>query len=81
MIRTADAKTVANELHARYEPIRAVTLMARSLQKAMFTGRADDVVFWALVFAHYRGGELCDSTETQLGVFRQYILPDHLDPN
>ena len=81
MIRTADTKAIASELHSRYEPIRAVTLMARSLQKALFAGRADDVVFWALVFAHYRGGELSDSTERQLAEFRQYILPDHPDTN
>ncbi len=76
MIRTADAKIVASELHYRYEPLRAVALIGRVVQKAIFAGRADEVVFWALVYAHYRGGELCDSTEKQLAAFRQYILPD-----
>lgn len=59
LIRTADTKIVASELHARYEPIRAVTIIGRTLQKALFAGRSDEVVFWALVHAHYRGGNLC----------------------
>ncbi|WP_248307707.1 hypothetical protein [Bosea sp. AS-1] len=58
MIRMTDAKVVAGELHARYDHARAVTLMARTMQKALFGGRQDEVVFWALVYAHYCGGEL-----------------------
>ena len=67
---------VAQELHARYEPLRAVTLIGRTIQKALFAGRSDEVVFWALVHAHYRGGKLCGATEGQLAAFRDYILPD-----
>jgi hypothetical protein len=81
VIRTADAKTVANELHARYDPARAVTLIGRTLQKALFAGRSDDVVFWALVHAHYRGGDLCCSTEEQLSAFSQFILRDPSELN
>ncbi|MFH1558342.1 MAG: hypothetical protein ABII76_26370 [Pseudomonadota bacterium] len=76
MIRTADTKLIASELHSRYEPPRAVALIGRTLQKALFAGRADEVVFWALVYAHYRGGDLCDATEEQLAAFRKNILPD-----
>ena len=72
MIRTADTKIIASELHARYEPDRAVTLIGRTLQKALFAGRSDEVVFWALVHAHYRGGDLCASAArptTRFGSF------------
>lgn len=81
MIRTADTKIIASELHSRYEPARAVALIGRAVQKALFAGRADDVVFWALVYAHYRGGELCDATEEQLAAFRASILPDPSELN
>lgn len=76
LIRMREARLVAEALHARYQPIRAVVLMSRILQKALFAGRSDDVVFWALVHAHYRGGDLSDATAVQLAVFREYILPD-----
>lgn len=76
MIRVMDARHVADELHGRYEPIRAVTLIARTLQKALFGGRSDDVVFWAIVYAHYRGGKLSGATEAELEAFRDFILPD-----
>jgi hypothetical protein len=76
VISKADTKRVANELHLRYEPARAIVLMSRLLQKALFTGRSDEVVFWALVHAHYRGGDLSDRSHKQLASFSDYILPD-----
>ena len=79
MIRVSEAKRVAEALHARYEPIRAVTLIGRVLLKALFAGRSDEVVFWALVHAHYRGGELSGATEVELDEFRDFILPDPKD--
>lgn len=79
MVSMTDAKLVARELHARYVPIRAVVLVSRLLQKALFAGRSDEVVFWALVHAHYRGGELSDATGEQLGAFRAKILPGPVD--
>ena len=81
MIRTADTKMVASALHSRYEPARAVALIGRTLQKALFSGRSDEVVFWSLVFVHYRGGDLCDQTEQQLSAFRDHILPDTSEVN
>lgn len=81
MIRTADTKIVASELHARYDPVRAVTLIGRTLQKALFAGRSDEVVFWALVHAHYRGGDLCPSVEEQLSWFSSFIIRDPTDLN
>jgi len=81
VIRTADTKIVASELHARYEPIRAVTLIGRTLQKALFAGRSDEVVFWALVHAHYRGGDLCAAVEEQLNAFSRFILRDPTELN
>ncbi len=79
MIRIAEAKRVAEALHARYEPVRAVVLIARILEKALFAGRSDEVVFWALVYAHYRGDGLSGATEAELNEFRDFILPDPED--
>lgn len=76
MIRMTDAKLVAQELHTRYEPMRAVVLISRAMQKAVFAGRSDDVVFWALVYANYRGADLSDATAAQLAAFRDLILPE-----
>ena len=81
MIHTADTKIVADELHARYDHLRAVTLIGRTMQKALFAGRSDEVVFWALVHAHYFGGELCDSTEKQLNYFAPFIARDPSEVN
>jgi hypothetical protein len=76
MIRSRDAKVVADALHERYNPVRAMVLIARVLQKALFAGRADDVVFWALVYAHYRGGDLSPSTQERLSVFSAFLEYD-----
>ncbi len=81
MIRTAETKIVAQELHLRYDQMRAVTLIGRTMQKALFAGRSDEVVFWALVHAHYRGGDLSDTTEEQLGFFAPFIARDPSDIN
>jgi hypothetical protein len=81
VIRTADTKIVAHELHARYDHLRAVTLIGRTMQKALFAGRSDEVVFWALVHAHYCGGELRDSTEEQLRFFAPFIVSDPSEVN
>jgi len=81
MIRMSDAKAVAGELHERYEPLRAVVLVSRSLQRALFAGRSDDVVFWALVHAHYRGDDLCDSVEQQLASLAGMIIRDPSERN
>ena len=35
-----DARLVAQELQDRYEPLRAVVLVSRLMQKAMFAGRS-----------------------------------------
>ncbi len=80
MIRTTDTKIIAEALH-RYDQVRAVTIIGRTLQKALFAGRSDEVVFWALVHAHYRGGELCAATEEQLHAFSDYILRDPSEVN
>lgn len=73
MIRKADTKFIAKELRSRYDPARAVVLIGRSMMKALFGGRSDEVVFWALVHAHYRGGRLCEATEEQLSPFAHYF--------
>ena len=81
MIRTADTKIVAHELHARYDHFRAVTLIGRTLQKALFAGRSDEVVFWALVHAHYRGVDLCSETKEQLNFYPPFIVRDPSEIN
>jgi hypothetical protein len=81
VIRTADTKIVAQELLTRYDHARAVTLIGRTLQKALFAGRSDEVVFWALVHAHYRGGDLCAPMEEQLNAFSRFIIRDPSETN
>ena len=81
MIRNADAKAVAHELHARYDHARAVTLIGRLLTKALFGGRPDEVVFWALVYAHYCGGDLSPTTKAQLDDLSPFILRNPPRPN
>jgi predicted RecB family nuclease len=81
VIRTADTKIVAQELHMRYDHVRAVTIIGRTLQKALFAGRSDEVVFWALVHAHYRGGDLCSVAEEQLHAFADFIIRDPSEVN
>lgn len=76
MIRITDAKVVASELRTRYDHARAVTLVGRTMQKALFGGRPDDVVFWALVFAQYCGEELCPTVDGQREAFAPFILRD-----
>jgi hypothetical protein len=58
VIPTADTKIVARELHVCYDHFRAVTLIGRTMQKAPFAGRSDEVVFRALVRALLRRGPL-----------------------
>lgn len=81
VILTAETKMVAHELHARYDHPRAVTLIGRTLQKALFAGRSDEVVFWALVHAHYCGGNLCAPVEEQLNAFSDFIIRDPSETN
>jgi hypothetical protein len=76
VIRTAETKIVAEALRERYKPARAVSLIGRVIGKAVFTGRSDEVVFWALVHAHYRGGDLCPTTEEQLNMFARFFITD-----
>lgn len=74
MFDAINVASVARELRSRYEPLRAITLTARLMQKAIFAGRSDEVVFWALVYASYRGDRLNASTEEQLDAFRHEML-------
>ena len=81
MINMSDAKAVAGELHQRYAPVRAVVLVSRSLQRALFAGRSDDVVFWALVHAHYRNDDLDGEVEKQLAALLGTIIRDPSERN
>lgn len=74
MIRMTDAKVVAEELRIRYEHARAITLVSRTIQKALFGGRPDEAIFWALVYAHYCGGDLNPVIDQQLEAFAPFIL-------
>lgn len=69
-------RQVAEALHQRYDALRAVTLVGQQMMKALFAGRAEAVLFWALVHAHYRGGDLSDDTERELAVFSDFIERD-----
>ena len=81
MFDLGNAATLARELKDRYDPLRAVTLTARLMQKAIFAGRSDDVVFWALVYALYRGHGLNAPTSEQLDAFRAELLRSLKQPS
>lgn len=76
LISRADAKVVAEELHVRYDPVRAVVLIGRLITKGVFAGRSDDVVFWALVHAHFRGSDLTSWSEQQLAGLPEAVFTD-----
>jgi hypothetical protein len=44
-------------------------LIGRTLLRALFAGRSDEVALWALVHTHYRGGDLCRAVDEQLDDF------------
>lgn len=79
LICQTETRVLANELHSRHEPLQAVTLIGRMMTKALFAGKSNDVLYWALVYAYYRGEKLSDFTKKQLASFRGCILPDHLN--
>ncbi len=81
MIKVSEAKRIARQLHDRLEPSRAIVLIASKLQKALFAGHSDRVVFWALVHAHYNGGDLSDTAEEELSLFSDFIERDPSDLN
>lgn len=76
MIREADAKTVAAAVRERFEHTRAITLIGRLMLKAVFRGCPDEVVYWALVYAHFSGGQLTQKTDSELDEFAGQILRD-----
>jgi hypothetical protein len=75
-IEQADARFVATEIRRRYEPLRSVTLIGRCMLRALFDGRSDDVVFWALVHAHYRETPVNDRLEQQLEALVKFRRED-----
>ena len=75
-IEQADSRAVAAEIRRRYEPLRAVTLIGRAMVRALFDGRADDVVFWAVVHAHYRGSGATDRLQGHLAKLDQGATSD-----
>lgn len=75
-IEQTDARIVAIEICTRYEPLRSVTLIGRCMLRALFEGRSDDVVFWALVHAHYRETRVNDRLEQQLETLAKFRRED-----
>jgi hypothetical protein len=72
-------ETVAKELLSRYDHARAVTLISRTLLRTFFGGRSHEAVFWDLIHAHYRGGDLSSATEAQLHAWSHFIVRDPSD--
>jgi hypothetical protein len=75
-IAQTDARIVATEIRRRYESLRSVTLIGRCMLRALFDGRSDDVVFWALVHAHYREAAVNDRLEQQLEALAKFRRED-----
>lgn len=76
MIIEAEAKVLALAIRERFEHLRAITLIGRLMQKALFHGQANEVIYWALVFAHYNGGDLTPRTDQELDAFSSAIRRD-----
>ena len=76
-IRRAEAREMAVKLRKRYDdPLQAVTIIGQCMTKALFAAKADKVVFWALVHAHYLGSPLCDETDRELAASGLFSLSD-----
>lgn len=74
MSRVPEAERVAQVMRARYEPVRALTLISRLMLKGVFAGRADEVLFWALVHAHYRGSGPSEPIQSALEALGSEVL-------
>lgn len=81
MIHTKTVRQVADALHERFPEKVAVNLVARIMLKAVYANRPSEVMFWALVHAHYHGGDLCDEVEQELAMFSHFIEYDASDCN
>ncbi|WP_342364075.1 hypothetical protein [Terrarubrum flagellatum] len=75
-IHTVEEKIAitASELRRRYDMLRATTLIGQKMEKALFQGRAQDVLFWALVFSKFADEKLCD--ELRAAVLEALDLAD-----
>lgn len=77
MVCDASAKAMAAKLHERYdEPLQAITTIGQCMTKALFAGKSDVVLFWALVHAHYRVADLYGDTESPTAQLSEIVLPD-----
>lgn len=65
-IKFDSPKMVAGHLRERYDPVRATTLIGQKMLKALFAGRSNDVLFWALVNSHYIDGETCETLKHEI---------------
>lgn len=74
MTRVVEAERVAQAMRTRYEPVRALTLISRLMLKGVFAGCSDEVVFWALVHAHYRGTDLSAPIQSALEALGPELL-------
>ncbi|WID99747.1 hypothetical protein QO058_30610 (plasmid) [Bosea vestrisii] len=67
---------MAAKLHERYdEPWKAITTIGQCMTKALFAGKVDTVIFWALVHAYYRAALFSD-TKLTMARFSEIVLPD-----
>lgn len=64
--KTTKPEELASRLKARYDALRGLALIAQKLQKALFTRRPDDVLFWALVNAHFCSADTCEELRIQV---------------
>jgi hypothetical protein len=79
MIRMTRARTVVQELHSRSDPAHPVPSIDGTLLQALFAARSDEVLFWALICAHHRGGDLGGAKEEQHSGLSLFVLRDPSD--
>jgi hypothetical protein len=71
------AKAMAAKLHGRYDDsLQAITTIGQCMTKALFAGKSDIVLFWALVHAHYLAAALSGDPVSAIAQLSEIVLPD-----
>ncbi|PZN94139.1 MAG: hypothetical protein DCF30_20800 [Hyphomicrobiales bacterium] len=66
---------MAAQLHERYDSsLQAITTIGQCMTKALFAGKSDSVLFWAMVHAHYRA-LLPSEAKSHIARLSEIVLP------
>lgn len=71
------AKEMAAKLHERYsDQLQAITTIGQCMTKALFAGKSDVVLFWALTHAYYLAAALSSDPVSAIAQLSDIVLPD-----